>query len=110
MTEYPDASVRLCSVSDPLFEIQFYGAVIRSHYIRQDLRVFQSVLQALGDTEIVDAPARVFGTGAEPIRPPGVYSLPVRIKITECIDKSRVQKFLQLLMHFAQKSLWFLYL
>ena len=69
---------------------QLHRAVVGAHDLRVNLRVLQLLLQALRYAEVVDAPPRILGPGAEAVGPPGVDSLLIRIKIPKSIDKARI--------------------
>lgn len=62
--------------------------MIGSKNLCVDLRIFQPVFQAFGHTEIVDPPSCILFSRFESIRPPGVDSFLLRVKITKSIDET----------------------
>ena len=67
--------------------------MVRSRNFRVDLRIRQSVLQALRYHEIVNSPSGIFRPRLESVRPPGIDSGLLRIKIAESVNKSIFQYF-----------------
>ena len=85
-------------------KVKLDRAVVRSHHIRQYLRVLKPVLQALRHAEIVDAPPRVLRPGAEPVGPPRINPRLIRVKVAECINEARVEKLRELLPLLVSKA------
>ena len=78
--------------------------MVRSRNFRVDLRICQSVLQALRYHEIVNSPSGIFRPRLESVRPPGIDSGPLRIKIAESVDKSIFQYFGKTASLFVRKT------
>lgn len=69
-----------------------------------NLRARQPVLQALGNTEIINPPPGILLACLKPVRPPGINSLFIRVKIAVRVDISRVQKLRKLASLLIRKS------
>ena len=67
-------------------------------------RILQAFLQRLRYKEIIDAPPRIFGSGAEPIRPPGISPFFIGIKMPECIYKTGFRQLRKFSPLFIRKS------
>ena len=64
----------------------------------------QPVLQALGNTEIINPPPSILLARLKPVRPPGINALFIRVKIAVRVDISRVQKLRKLASLLIRKS------
>ena len=71
---------------------QRHRTVVGAGDVRQDIRLSDPVLNAVGDQKIVDAPARVLGSGLEAVGPPGVENF-FGVQMPEAVRKSGCQKF-----------------
>ncbi len=80
------------SFSVSKINIQLNRTMIRTHDFRVDLGIHQFFLQTFRDTEIINTPSGIFLPRLETIRPPGIDSFLIRIKIAIGVDKSLSQQ------------------
>ena len=71
---------------------QLNGAVVATVDLAQDGCAFDLFSNAVGDQEVVDAPARVVLARVEAVAPPAVSAGHVGMAIPKCIGKTRVLK------------------
>ena len=71
---------------------QLDGTVVAAVDLAQDGCAFDLLSNAIGDQEVVDAPAGVVLAGVEAVAPPAVSAGHVGMAIPKCIGKTRVQK------------------
>ena len=73
------------------FQIQLYRTMVGPHYLAVNLRILQILFQGRRGDEIVNSPSGILLSCLKSVRPPGVGTLKLRIKVTECVNKSSFQ-------------------
>ena len=72
---------------------QLNGTVVAAVDLAQDGCAFDLLSNAIGDQEVVDAPAGVVLASVEAVAPPAVCAGHVGVAIPKCIGKACVQQF-----------------
>ena len=70
--------------------------MVRPENLGVNLRPGETLAQAVGDDEIVDAPAGVLLAGLEAVGPPGIDVCLVRVEVTERVGETCVEQLLEL--------------
>lgn len=78
--------------------------MVAAHNVAMYFRIYDLILCAVIDQEIVDPPPRIFLPGMETVAPPGIGPLFVRVQVSERISKASGQKLLKLPPLFVGES------